>query len=67
MVRIGEDRSERLDVTPAQVQGIVTIRPLHACPRGRAGIRQAPPAPALIEGGLATEALLAHVAVASHG
>jgi transposase len=27
MVRIGEDRSERLDVTPAQVRVIVTIRP----------------------------------------
>lgn len=64
MVRIGEDRSERLDVTPAQFRVIVTIRPRYACPGGRAGIRQAPPAPALIEGGLATEALLAHVAVA---
>lgn len=64
MVRIGEDRSERLDVTPAQFRLIVTIRPRYACPKGRAGIRQAPPAPALIEGGLATEALLAHVAVA---
>lgn len=64
MVRIGEDRSERLDVTPAQFRLIVTIRPRYACPKGRAGIRQAPPAPALIEGGLPTEALLAHVAVA---
>lgn len=64
MVRIGEDRSERLDVTPAQFRLIVTIRPRYACPKGRAGIRQGPPAPALIEGGLATEALLAHVAVA---
>jgi len=64
MVRIGGDRSERLDVTPAQFQLIVTIRPRYACPKGRTGIRQAPPAPALIEGGLATEALLAHVAVA---
>ena len=27
MVRIGEDRSERLDVTPAQFRRIVTIRP----------------------------------------
>lgn len=64
MVRIGEDRSERLDMTPAQFRLIVTIRPRYACPKGRAGIRQASPAPALIEGGLPTEALLAHVAVA---
>jgi len=33
MVKIGEDRSERLDVTPAQLRVIVTIRPRYACPR----------------------------------
>ena len=37
MVRIGEDRTERLDIVPAQLQVIVTVRP-------RAG-RTAPQAP----------------------
>ena len=42
MVKIGEDRSERLDITPAQLRVIVTIRPRYACPKGRAGVTQAP-------------------------
>ena len=63
MVRIGEDRAERLDVSPAQFRVLVTIRPRYACPKGRSGVLQAKPAPALIEGGLPSEALLAHVAV----
>ncbi|GAA0307185.1 IS66 family transposase [Rhodovulum tesquicola] len=63
MVQIGEDRSERLDLTPAQFRVLVTIRPRYACPRGRSGVVQAKAPPALIEGGLPTEALLAHVAV----
>src|SRR5665647_799307 len=41
MAKIGEDRTERLDVTPAQFQVIVTIRPRYACPKGRAGVSQA--------------------------
>jgi transposase len=41
MVRIGEDRSERIDVVPAQYRVIVTIRPKYACPKGRAGVVQA--------------------------
>lgn len=31
MARIGEDRSERLDIVPAQFRAIVTIRPRYAC------------------------------------
>ena len=42
MVKIGEDRTERLDVIPAQLQVIVIIRPRYACPKGRAGVIQAP-------------------------
>jgi transposase len=66
MVRIGEDRAERLDVTPAQFQVIVTIRPRYACPKGRAGVSQAPAPAHLIEGGLPTEALLAQVIVSKY-
>ena len=64
MVRIGEDRSHRLDVVPAQYRVLVTIRPRYACPKGRAGVVQAPAPAHLIEGGLPTEAMIAHVAVA---
>lgn len=64
MVRIGEDRSSRLDVTPAQYRVIETVRPRYACSKGCAGVAQAPAPAHLIEGGVPTEALLAQVAVA---
>jgi len=66
MVRIGEDRSERIDVVPAQYRVIVTIRPKYACPKGRAGVAQARAPAHLLEGSWPTEAMLAHVAVAKH-
>jgi transposase len=66
LVAIGEDRSERLDVIPAQFRVLVTVRPRYACTRCDAGILQAPAPPHLIEGGLPTEALMAHVAVAKY-
>jgi transposase len=64
MVRIGEDRSSRLDVTPAQYRVIETVRPRYACSKGCSGVAQAPAPVHLIEGGVPTEALLAQVAVA---
>ena len=66
MVKIGEDRSKRLDMIPAQFQVIVTVRPRYACPKGCAGVVQAPAPAHLIEGGTPTEALLAHVAVSKY-
>jgi len=66
MVRIGEDRASRLDITPAQFRIKETIRPRYACPHGRSGVVQAHAPAHLIEGGLPTEALLAHVIVAKY-
>src|SRR5487761_1910484 len=66
MAKIGEDRAERLDVTPAQFQVIVTIRPRYACPKGRAGVSQAPAPAHLIEAGLPTEAMIAQVIVSKY-
>lgn len=66
MVRIGEDRSERLDIVPAQLRVIVTIRPRYACPKSRAGVVQARAPAHLLEGALPTEALLAHVIVSKY-
>jgi transposase len=66
MTVIGEDTSERLDVIPAQFRVIVTRRPKLAC-RSCAGIVVQAPAPArLIEGGIPTEAMIAHVLVARY-
>ncbi|MBD9510555.1 IS66 family transposase [Ensifer sp. ENS10] len=66
MVRIGEDRTERLDQIPACYQVIVTIRPKYACPKGRTGVVQARAPAHLLEGSWPTEALLAQVAVSKH-
>ena len=66
LVAIGEDRSERLDVIPAQFRVLVTVRPRYACTRCDVGILQAPAPSHLIEGGLPTEATMAHVAVSKY-
>jgi transposase len=63
---IGEDRSQRLDVVPAQYQVIVTRRPKYACRSCQGAMVQAPAPARLIEGGLPTERLVAHVVVAKY-
>src|ERR1700730_1425553 len=61
--RIGEDRSERLDIVPAQFRVLVTIRPKYACRTCEDGVVQASAPARLIEGGLPTEATIAQVLV----
>jgi len=65
-VRIGEDVSERLDVTPAQFRVIVTRRPKYGCARCKEGVSQAPAPSHIVEAGVPSEALLAHVAVSKY-
>ena len=66
MHRIGEDRTERLDIVPAQLRVIVTIRPKYACRACTDGVIQAPAAAHLIEGALPTEGAIAHVLVSKY-
>ena len=63
---IGEDRSQRLDVIPAQYQVILTRRPRYACRACQGAVVQAPAPTRLIEGGLPTEQLVAHTVVAKY-
>jgi transposase len=56
MVRIGEDRTERLEIIPAQPKVIVTIRPKYVCPNKQGGVVQAMAPVHLIEGGLPQKA-----------
>jgi transposase len=58
---MGEDRSERLDVIPAQFKVIVTRRPKYACRACEGAVVQAPAPARLIEAGIPTERLIAHV------
>ena len=64
--KIGEDVSERLDIIPAQFRVLVTRRPKYACRACEEGVVQAPAPARLIEGGIPTEALVAHVVVAKY-
>src|SRR5215212_516219 len=64
--RIGEDVSERLDIVPAQVRVLVIRRPKYACRACEDGVVQAPAPARLIEGGLPTEATVAHVLVSKY-
>ncbi|HEY3658300.1 MAG TPA: IS66 family transposase [Steroidobacteraceae bacterium] len=64
--RIGEDKSERLDIVPAQLRVLVVRRPKYACRACEEGVVQAPAPSRLIEGGLPTEATVAHVLVSKY-
>lgn len=66
LVEIGVDIARRLDVIPAQFRTLVTKRPKLAC-RACPGVVLQAPAPArLIEGGIPTEATVAHVLVSRY-
>ena len=60
---IGEEKSERLDVIPAQHRILVTRRPKYACRACAGAVVQAPAPERLIRSGLPTEAMVAHVLV----
>jgi transposase len=60
---IGEDRSEMLDYVPAQIRVQVIRRPRYGCRGCEGAVVQAPAPERPVDGGLATEALLAHVLV----
>jgi transposase len=63
---IGEEKSERLDVIPAQFRVIVTHRPKYACRECEQAVVQAPAPERLIKGGLPTEAMVAYVLAAKY-
>ena len=66
MIRIGEDRTERLDIEPAKLRVIVTVRPKRACRRREEGVIQAAAPAHLIVGGLPTEGALAQVLISKY-
>jgi transposase len=63
---IGEDREEMLDIAPAQLRVKVIRRPRYGCRAYEEAVVQAPAPERPISGGMATEALLAHVLVAKY-
>src|ERR1700684_223437 len=63
---IGADRSERLDIVPAQFRVLVTVRPKYACRKCEDGVLQAAAPARLIDGGLPTDATVAQVLVSKY-
>jgi transposase len=63
---IAEDRSEMLDHVPAQLRVRVIRRPRYGCRICEQTVVQAPAPERPIDGGMATEALLAHVLVSKY-
>lgn len=66
MHRIGEEASEALDRAPAILRVLRTIRPKYACRACEGPVVQAPAPARLVEGGLATTRLIAHIATAKY-
>ena len=63
---ISEDRSERLDIVPAQFRVLVVRRPKYACRACEHVVVQAPAPARLIEGGIPTDATIAQVMVSKY-
>ena len=60
---IGDDRSEMLDLVPAQLRVKVVCRPRYGCRSCEGAVVQAPAPERPIDGGMASEALVAHIVV----
>jgi transposase len=63
---IGEDRSEMLDYVPAQMRVKLIRRPRYGCRTCEGAVVQAPAPDRPIDGGMATEALLAQVLIGKY-
>jgi transposase len=65
--KIGETIKEMLDVVPVQYQVKRMVRPRYGCRGCESAVVQAPAPAQPIDGGMATEAVLAHVATMKYG
>jgi transposase len=63
---IGEDVAEQLDVVPAHFKVRVIRRPRYGCRACESAVVQAPAPPRLVDGGLPTEAMVAHVLISKY-
>ena len=63
---IDVEKTERLDIIPMKLRVRVTVRPKYACRHCAEAVVQATAPESVLPGGLPTEALLAHIAVAKY-
>lgn len=63
---IGDETSQMLDIVPAQLKVKVIHRPKYGCRTCEGAVVQAPAPERPIDGGMATEALIAHIIIAKY-
>jgi transposase len=61
LVKIGEDRTERVDYRPARIVVKVFVQPKYACPKKHGGVKQVPTPPSPVPGGRFDFGLVAQV------
>jgi transposase len=61
MVKIGEDRTERVDYRPAKIVVKVFVQPKYACPKKHGGVKQVSTPPSPVPGGRFDFGLVAQV------
>lgn len=66
LVEIGEDISEQLDIIPAKVQVIQTVRKKYACQSCDQGIKTAPPPASLLPKAIASANTMAYIITAKY-
>jgi transposase len=66
VLHVGELRTEQLDIAPAQLRVRVTRRPRYACRACEDVVLVAPAPNRPADGGMPTEALVAHVVVSEY-
>jgi transposase len=64
--RIGEERSEQLEIIPAAAHVLVHVRPKYACPHCHEGVTTAPMPPQPIPKSIASPGLLSFVTVSKY-
>lgn len=66
MARIGEERSEEIEIVPATVEVIVHVRPKYACSKCKEGVEIAPPPEKLFDRGRYGKGFVAQVLVSKY-
>ncbi len=66
LVEIGEEISEKLDIQPAKIKVIRTIRKRYGLPNGEGSIKTAPLPPSILPKSLAAAGLLAYIIVSKY-
>jgi len=66
LVEIGEEVSEKLDIIPAKIKVIKTIRKKYGCPECNSNLKTAPLPPSILPKSIAAAGLLAYIIISKY-